>query len=87
MLTTSCLLLNVIFSNFVETLGQLILYHGITLPDSSKKANFIKHVLFKKFNHFDYINTHVKQQVHQDEYFRSKSCALLLFSSDNLCKS
>ena len=28
----------------------------------------------------------MKQQVHQDEYFRSKSCALLL-SSDNPCTS
>ena len=32
------------------------------------------------------LNTDVKQQFHQDKYFRSKSCALLL-SSDNPCKS
>ena len=43
-------------------------------------------MLPEKFNYFDYINTDVKQQVHQDEYFRLKSCALLL-SSDNPCKS
>ena len=43
-------------------------------------------MLRKKINYFDYINIDVKQQVHEDEYFRSKSCALLL-SSDNPCKS
>ena len=59
---------------------------GITLPDSRKEINFVKHVLPKKFNYFGYINTDVKQQVHQDEYFRLKSCALRLFS-DNPCKS
>ena len=43
-------------------------------------------MLPKKFNYFDYVNIDVKQQVHQDEYFRSRSFALLL-SSDNPCKS
>ena len=71
--------LNVTFSTFVERLSQFTLSQGITLPDSRKEINFVKHVLPKKFNYFDYINTDVKQQVHQDEYFRSKS-------SDNSCK-
>ena len=74
------------FSTFVERLSQFTLCQGITLPDSRKEINFVKYVLPKKLNYFDYINTDVKQQVHQDEYFRSKSCALLL-SSDNPCKS
>ena len=78
--------LNVTFSTFVERLSQFTLCQGITLPDSRKEINFAKHVLPKKFNYFDNINTNVKQQVHQDEYLRSKSCALLL-SSDNPCKS
>ena len=78
--------LNVTFSTFVERFSQFTLCQGITLPDSRKEMNFAKHVLPKKFNYFDYINTDVKQRVHQDEYFRSKSCALLL-SSDNPCKS
>ena len=77
--------LNVTFSTFVERLSQFTLSQRITLPDSRKEINFVKHVLPKKFNYFDYINTDVKLQVHQDEYFRSKSCALLL-SSDNPCK-
>ena len=42
-------------------------------------------MLPETFNYFDYMNTDVKQHVHQDEYFRSKSCALFL-SSDNPCK-
>ena len=74
------------FATFVERLSQFTLCQCITLPDSRKEINFVKHVLPKKFNCFDYVNTDVKQQVHQDEYFRSKSCALLL-SSDNPCKS
>ena len=56
------------------------------IADSRKEINFVKHVLPKKFNYFDYINTDVKQQIRQDEYFRSKPCVLLL-SSDNPCKS
>ena len=43
-------------------------------------------MLPKKLSYFDYINTDVKQQVHQDEYFRSKSCVFFL-SSDHPCKS
>ena len=74
------------FSTFVERLSQFTLCQGITLPDSKKEINFVKHVLPKRFNYFGYINTDVKHQVHQDEYFRSKSYALLL-SSDNPCKS
>ena len=74
------------FSTFVERLSEFTLCQGITLSDSRKEINFVKHVLPKKFNHFDYIHTDLKQQAHQDEYFRSKSCALLL-SSDNPCKS
>ena len=77
--------LNVAFSTFVERSSQFTLCQGIKLPDSRKEISFVKHVLPKKFNYFDYINTDVKQQVHQDEYFRSNSCALLL-SSDNPCK-
>ena len=42
---------------------------------------------YQKSNYFDYTNADVKQQVDQDEYFRSKSFALLLSSSDYLCKS
>ena len=52
-----------------------------------KKGNkFCQTCVTKKFNYFDYINTAVKQQVHQGQYFMSKSCALLL-SSDHPCKS
>ena len=78
--------LNVTFSSFVERLSQFTLCQGIILPDSRKDINFVKHMLPKKLNYFDYINTDVKQQVHQDEYFRPKSWALLLYSY-NLCKS
>ena len=75
-----------IFSTFVERLSQFTFCQGINLPDSRKEINFVKHVLPEKFNYFDYINIDLKQQVHQDECFRSRSCALLL-SSDNPCKS
>ena len=74
------------FSTFLERLSEFTLCQGITLLDSRKEINIVKHVLPKMFNYFDYINTDLKQQVHQDEYFRSKSCAWLL-SSDNPCKS
>ena len=78
--------LNVTFSTFFERLSQFMLFQGIPLPDSRKEINFVKHMLLKKFNYFDCINTDVKQHIHQDKYFRSKSCALLL-SSHNPCKS
>ena len=33
------------------------------IADSRKEINFVKHVLPKKFNYFDYIKTDVKQQI------------------------
>ena len=39
--------LNVTFSTFVERLSQFTLYQDITLPDSRKETNFVKHVLAK----------------------------------------
>ena len=48
--------LDVTFSTFVERLSQFTLCQGITLPDLRKEINFVKHVLPKKFNYFDYIN-------------------------------
>ena len=44
-------------------------------------------MLPKNFNYFDYINTHIKYQVHHDQYCTSTSCALLHLSSHNPCKS
>lgn len=41
----------------------------------------------KKLNNFNYKNIDEKYEVRQDEYFRSKLCALLPLSSDNPCKS
>ena len=53
--------LNVKFSTFVERLSKFTLCQGMNLPDSRKEINFVKHMLPKKFNYFDYINTDVKQ--------------------------
>ena len=36
--------LNITFSTFVERLGQFTLGQGITLPDSRKEINLVKHV-------------------------------------------
>ena len=36
--------LNMTFSTFVERLGQFTLGQGITLPDSRKEINLVKHV-------------------------------------------
>ena len=36
--------LNMAFSTFVERLGQFTLGQGITLPDSRKEINLVKHV-------------------------------------------
>ena len=59
---------------------------GYNFARFEKGNKFCQTCVTKKFNYFDYINTAVKQQVHQDEYFMSKSRALLL-SSDNPCNS
>ena len=40
---------NVTFCTFVERLSQITLCQGITLSDSRKEINFLKHVLPKKY--------------------------------------
>ena len=79
--------LNVTFSNFIKVFDNFKLCQGITVPDSRKEINFIKHVLPKKFNYFSYTKADVKVPVCQDHYFRSRSCELLVSSSDISCKS
>ena len=76
---------NVTPSRFIKKLSSCKLCSGITLPDTRKEMNFIKHVLPKVFEYFDYKTTNLKQLVFQDEYFRTRNCNLLL-SLENTCK-
>ena len=55
--------------------GQYLLCKGISLPE----INFVKHVIPKKCD--------LQQPLHQDKYFRSKSCKLLVLPSKNKCKN
>ena len=45
---------NVTLSKFIERLSSYKLCSGITLPDTRKEIKFIKHVLSKVFDYFDY---------------------------------
>ena len=79
--------LNVTLSKFIERLtSQYVLCKGITLHDTRKEVNFAKHVIPKKFDYFVFQNSYLQQPLHQDEYFRSKSCKLLILPSENICK-
>ena len=51
---------NVTLSKFIERISSYKLCSGITLPDTRKEINFIKHVLRKVFNYFDYKTTDLK---------------------------
>ena len=64
-----------------------MLCNGITLPDTRKEINFVKHVIPKKLDYFVFQNSDLQQPLHQDECFRSKSCKLLVLSSENICKN
>ena len=64
----------------------LVTNYGITLPNTRKEINFIKHVLPKVFDYLDYKTTDLKQPRFQDEYFRTRNCSLLLLSPKILVK-
>ena len=57
------------------------------LLDTRKEVNFAKHVIPKKFDYFVFQNSDLQQPLHQDEYFRSKSCKLLVLPSESICKN
>ena len=79
---------NVALSKFIERLTRQYMWcKGIALPDTRKEVNFAKHVILKKFDYFVFQNSDLQQSLHQDEYFRSKSCKLLVLPSENICKN
>ena len=68
---------NVTFTNFAAYVRQFILCKGISTPDPEKLLNCQKHVSPKFFNYHKYLEASFKTNVHQDEFFRSNSCAIL----------
>ena len=70
--------LNVTLSNFINDLDKLILCDGIATADLSRELNFQKHVIPKRFNFSHYQQLLFKPRSHQDEYYRSDKCKLLL---------
>ena len=79
---------NVTLSKFIERLtSQYMLCKGITLPDARKEIIFVKHVIPTTFNYFVFQNSDLQQSLHQDEYFRSTSCKLLVLPSENIYKN
>ena len=75
-------------SKFIEQLtSQYMLCKGITLPDTRKETNFVKHVIHKTFDYFVFQNSDLQQPLHQDEYFWSKSCKSLVLLSEDICKN
>ena len=77
---------NFTLSKLIERLSSYKLYSGITLPDTRKEINFIKHVLLKVFHYIDYKTADLKELVFQDEYFITRNCSLLFLSTENTCK-
>ena len=77
--------LNITLSNFIIELKQKnILCEGITTPDPSKEINFQKHVVPKIFDYSSFQQSTTKSPLHQDEFYRSISCQLLI-SNNSTC--
>ena len=68
---------NVTFTNFASFVRQFIICKGISIPDSEKLLNCQKHVKPKCLIYHKYLEASFKTKVHQDEFFRSNSCAIL----------
>ena len=68
---------NVTFSNLAANVRQFFLCKGVSTPDHEKLLNCQKHVMPKFFNYHKYPEVSFKTKVHQDEFFRSNSCAIL----------
>ena len=79
--------LNLTFSDFIFQLGHYILCEGITIPELSKEITFQKHVIPKKFNYLDFQKNSFQPRLHQDEFYRSNSCRMLISDSHNPCSS
>ena len=80
--------LNVTLSNFIQRLENYVLCDGITTPDPNKECSFQKHVIPKIFNYSEYQQSQFKPRSHQDEYYRSIKCKLLVTgnpSEKNTC--
>ena len=71
------LFIYVTFTNFAAYVRQFILCKGISTPDPEKLLNCQKHVSPTFFNYHKYLEASFKTNVHQDEFFRSNSCAIL----------
>ena len=70
--------LNVTLSNFIQQLENYVLCDGIITPDPNKEHSFQKHIIPKVFEYCDYQQLQFKPRLHQDEYYRSITCKLLL---------
>ena len=77
---------NITLQKFIERIPCYKLCSGITSPDTMKEISFVKQVLPKVFDYFNYETANLKQPVFQDEYFRTKNCILLFLSPENNCK-
>ena len=69
---------NITFSTFVANLEQFNLCKGVETPDTRKEISFVKHVVPKKFDYQVFQSMSKKTQLHQDEYYRSGKCRILI---------
>ena len=62
--------------------------HELYLSYNSSSSNVsLSKFIPKQFDYFVFHNSDLQQPLDQDEYFRSKSCKLLVFSSENISKN
>lgn len=73
-----CTLKNITVSNLIIKIQSYGLCNGIVTPDPSKEINFQKHVIPKKFDITEYHQMPYKSKLHQDQYYCSNSCKLLI---------
>lgn len=65
-----------------ELTNNYILCGGITMLDPGKEFNYQKHVIPKKFNYLSFQQQSFQSHLHQDEYYRSNDCRMLLSTND-----
>ena len=77
--------LNVTLSDLIKMIQKHHLCNGISTPDPLKVLNIRKHVIPKKFNFVIFQQSQYKLCLHQDEFYRSNTCDILV-PENSSCK-
>ena len=75
---------NVTLCYFINDIEAHVLCQGITIPDQNAAIYIKKHVIPKSFSFRQYCENLPGSRFHQDEYFRSVKCKLLVPADNDM---